>query len=134
VPAALSRALGVEVYDFSVQPPFFHLDSIVCPVSSRLALYYPPAFDDGGRDLLARLWPELLAVTEQEAMDLACNSMVVGDTVVLSTLRAPRLADMLTQRGLEVVAIELSESRKAGAGAKCMTLEAYRHDRLTAKR
>jgi N-dimethylarginine dimethylaminohydrolase len=133
VPAALCRALDVEVHEFRVQPPFFHLDSIVCPINARLALYHPAAFDDAGRDLLARLWPELLPVAEQEAMELACNSMAIGDTVVLSTPRAPRLTEALTRRGLEIVTIDLSESRKAGAGAKCMTLEAYRHEHLAAR-
>jgi N-dimethylarginine dimethylaminohydrolase len=46
----------------------------------------------------------------------------------MSTPLAPHAADQLRAQGLEVLALDLSEFRKAGGGAKCLTLEAYRYD------
>jgi N-dimethylarginine dimethylaminohydrolase len=122
----LGELLDVEVHAFQLARPYYHLDVCVAPIDPHTALYYPAAFSAEGRAHLARLVPKLIAVTEAEAQDLACNSVSVHGTVVMSTRRAPRVASLLRSLGKRVVELDLSEFQRAGGGAKCLTLEAYR--------
>ncbi|MCH7663688.1 MAG: hypothetical protein IH859_07450 [Chloroflexi bacterium] len=66
-----------------------------------------------------------IAIDSKEAQMMACNSKAVGETVVVSTKQAPKFVADVKALGLNVVELELSEFLKAGAGAKCLTLEAY---------
>ena len=46
--------LGVEVLPMElVDPRFYHLDTCFCPLAAGEAIYYPGAFDDYGRAVLA---------------------------------------------------------------------------------
>ncbi len=123
--AHVSELLDVEVVPFELRKPYYHLDVCLCPLDARSALYYPGGFSDESRARLMRLVPKLYPVSEAEARALACNSVSVSDTVVMSTRAAPRVASLLRAQGRRVVELELSEFRKAGGGAKCLTLEAY---------
>jgi N-dimethylarginine dimethylaminohydrolase len=122
----VSQRFDLELHAFQLARPYYHLDVCLAPIDERSALYYPGAFTAQGRAQLTRLVPNLIAVTEAEAQALACNSVSVHGTVVMSTTQAPRVAELLCATGKRVVAIDVSEFQKAGGGVKCMTLEAYR--------
>ena len=121
----ISHILGVDVMPFQLSRPYYHLDVCLTPIDTETALYYPGAFTPEGQAALERLVPKLLPVSEAEAQALACNSISIHDTVVMSTRNAPRVAALLRSLGKRVVELELSEFKKAGGGAKCLTLEAY---------
>jgi N-dimethylarginine dimethylaminohydrolase len=121
----VSTLLDLELHAFQLAAPFYHFDVCFAPIDERTALYYPGAFSAQGRQQLARLVPRLIAVDEREAKALACNSVSVHGTVVMSTTQAPRVAELLCAAGKRVVALEVSEFHKAGGGVKCLTLEAY---------
>jgi N-dimethylarginine dimethylaminohydrolase len=123
--ACVSHILGVDVVPFELKKPYYHLDVCLTPIDAETALYYPGAFTAAGLAELARVVPKLVPVDEAEAQALACNSMAVNDTVVMSTRRAPRVAAILRGLKKRVIELELSEFKKAGGGAKCLTLEAY---------
>jgi N-dimethylarginine dimethylaminohydrolase len=126
----VSDLLDIDVHPFQLARPYYHLDVCVAPIDEQTALYYPGAFTFEGRCKLARLIPRLIAVTEAEAQALACNSVSVNSTVVMSTRRAPRVAELLRGLGKRVVELDVSEFQKAGGGAKCLTLEHYRPMRV----
>ena len=51
----IGERLGLEVLPLElVDPRFYHLDTCFCPLAPDLALYYPGAFDEYGRSVLAR--------------------------------------------------------------------------------
>jgi N-dimethylarginine dimethylaminohydrolase len=121
----LCARLDLELHAFQLAAPYYHFDVCLAPIDERTALYYPGAFTAQGREQLARLVPRLIAVNEREAKALACNSVSVHGTVVMSTTQAPRVAELLCAAGKRVVALDVSEFQKAGGGVKCLTLEAY---------
>jgi N-dimethylarginine dimethylaminohydrolase len=121
--------LDLELHAFQLAAPYYHFDVCLAPIDERTALYYPGAFTAQGREQLARLVPRLIAVNEREAKALACNSVSVHGTVVMSTTQAPRVAELLCAAGKRVVALDVSEFQKAGGGVKCLTLEAYQPTR-----
>ncbi len=100
---------------------YYHLDTCFCPLAAGEAIYFPGAFDEYGRKVLAEHVPRLLPVSENEARCFACNAVVVGRHVVTNT-GCPQLHALLRGRGYEPHETPLDEFVKAGGSAKCLTL------------
>src|SRR6185312_15122210 len=98
----VGETLGVAVLPLElVDPRFYHLDTCFCPLAEDAAIYYPGAFDDYGRSVLADRVAHRIAVTAEEAVSFSCNAAVVGRTVVLNE-GAPKLARALEGAGYAV--------------------------------
>ena len=118
----LGERLGVETLPLElVDPRFYHLDTCFCPLADGEAIYYPGAFDEYGRSVLADRIPGLIEVSAEEAVSFSCNAVVVGRTVILND-GAPKLSRALQDRGYAVRPLRLTEFIKAGGSAKCLTL------------
>jgi N-dimethylarginine dimethylaminohydrolase len=118
----IAERLGVRVLPLElVDPYYYHLDTCFCPLTTEAAIYYPPAFDDYGRRVLAANIPRLIEVTPEEAASFACNAVVVDRTVVTND-GCPRLHLDLQAAGFTPMATPLGEFVKAGGSAKCLTL------------
>jgi len=125
---AFKRVAGifdVDVVPLYLKEPYYHLDTGFCPINADTIAYVPDAFDEQSREIVSGLAKNMITIDSIEARMMACNSKVVGDTVVVSTKQAPKFVADVIALGLNVVELELSEFLKAGAGAKCLTLEAY---------
>ena len=122
---SVAEILDVEVVPLNLKEPYYHLDTGFCPINENTIAYVPDAFETKSREVVSRLAKNMIAIDANEAQLMACNSKTVGDTVVVSTKQAPKFVAEVTRLGLNVVELELSEFLKAGAGAKCLTLEAY---------
>jgi N-dimethylarginine dimethylaminohydrolase len=118
----LGDMLGCRVIPLElVANHFYHLDTCFCPLAPGVALYFPEAFDEYGRKVLASLIDELIEVSAEEARSFGCNAVVIGKTVITNT-GCPKLHDDLRRRGYEPRETPLSEFVKAGGSAKCLTL------------
>ena len=122
---SLAEILDIEIIPLKLQEPYYHLDTGFCPINKNTIAYVPDAFESQSRELVSGLAKNTIAIDTKEAQLMACNSKTVADTVVVSTKQAPNFVADITRLGLNVVELELSEFLKAGAGAKCLTLEAY---------
>lgn len=111
------RVLPLELVD----PYYYHLDTCFCPLSATAAIYFPPAFDEYGRKVLAAHVSTLIPVAEEEARSFACNAVVVGKSVITNT-GCPKLHNDLRAAGFLPAATPLGEFVKAGGSAKCLTL------------
>ena len=121
----LAKTLNVEVIPLHVLPPHFHVDTIVCPLREDLLAYVPSGMDEESRQRIEGLGVDLIVIDQDEAQNLACNSMALGDDLIFSTHNAPKFHGKLEEVGFKVMPMDLSEFAKSGGGAKCMTLEAY---------
>jgi N-dimethylarginine dimethylaminohydrolase len=118
----IGEKLGIEVLPMElVDPRFYHLDTCFCPLAAGEAIYYPGAFDDYGRTVLANRVPKLIPVSADESVSFSCNAVVVGRSVVVNN-GAPKLARSLQDAGYAVRPLPLTEFIKAGGSAKCLTL------------
>ena len=105
-----------------VDPRFYHLDTALFPLDGRNVAYYPAAFSEGSRAVLARLFPDAVLATDADAEVLGLNAVSDGTHVVINA-EAGDLQLELKRRGYEPIPVDLSELRKAGGGPKCCTLE-----------
>ena len=83
-----------------VDPRFYHLDTALAVLDASTAMYYPAAFDDAGRAVLASLFPELIEAKDEDAEVLGLNAVSDGRHVVLAAAgdRAGAIADLARLR------------------------------------
>jgi len=105
-----------------VDPRFYHLDTALTVLDHQSAAYYPAAFDEAGQAALAAQFPVLIEAKDTDAEALGLNALSDGRNVVLPVQAADLAAD-IRAAGFNVVAVDLSEFKKAGGGPKCCTLE-----------
>ena len=118
----IAALLGCRVIPLELVDPYhYHLDTCFCPLAADTAIYYPPAFDSYGVQVLKELVPNLIEVVQSEARRFACNAVVVGKTVVTNT-GCEALAGQLIERGYTHRETPLDEFVKSGGSAKCLTL------------
>ncbi len=120
----LAKWLDIEVLSLRlIDDRFYHLDTCFCPLSGGYLLYYPGAFDSYSNHIIEDRIPQekRIAIAEADAVNFACNSVNVGQTVVMN-----KASDSLKQRmsdaGFKVIETPLTEFLKAGGAAKCLTL------------
>lgn len=117
----VASALGVTVLSVElVDPRWYHLDTAFFALTPKLVAYYPGAFDAYGRTVLEANF-EVIRVTEAEALQFACNSVVLGRHVLMPA-GCPALAAEVADRGFTAHPVEMSEFMKSGGAAKCLTL------------
>lgn len=120
----LAKWLDIEVLSLRlIDERFYHLDTCFCPLAGGYLLYYPGAFDAYSNHLIEMRVPaeKRIAIQEADAVNFACNSVNVGQNVVMnkaSDLLKKQLADV----GFTVRETPLTEFLKAGGAAKCLTL------------
>ncbi|MFI6335221.1 dimethylargininase [Streptomyces sp. NPDC050535] len=114
---------GVPVISLQlVDPRFYHLDTALFVLDDDNICYYPEAFSPGSREVLARLFPEAVLATQEDAMAFGLNSVSDGRHVFVSP-QAEALSGRLAGHGYIPVPVDLSEFHKAGGGIKCCTQE-----------
>lgn len=112
-----SRVIPLELVDTH----YYHLDTCCCPLAPGVAIWFPGAFDDYGRQAIREVVPQLIEVSAEEAHSFACNAVVVDRNVVTNT-GCPNLHRDLRAAGFTPHETPLSEFVKAGGSAKCLTL------------
>jgi N-dimethylarginine dimethylaminohydrolase len=119
----ISRVFGLPVEGVRlVDDRYYHLDTALCVLDVDTAMYYPAAFDDASRAVLAELFAELIEAKDEDAEVLGLNAVSDGLHVVLPSA-AHGLAAQLAEHGFEPIGVDLSELLKGGGGPKCCTLE-----------
>ena len=81
----------------------------------------PSAGDEAVALVVEALVPELLVLTDEEALSFCANSVVVDRTVVMP-VTPPRVGRQLEAWGFDVVECRVDEFLKAGGGCRCLTL------------
>lgn len=101
---------------------FPHLDTALAVLDGDEIMYYPGAFSDVSRDVLAGLFPDALLVDEPAAESLALNSVSDGLHVVLPEGAGGAVAP-LRDRGFRPIPLDLSELMRGDGGVRSCTLE-----------
>jgi N-dimethylarginine dimethylaminohydrolase len=127
VSTLLSGCLEIEVIPLELKAPFFHRDLALFALNQDTLVIYKNAFSEEALKELCRCADNIIEVDPKEAMQLACNSMVVGNTVLMSRDCA-NIRTILEGKGYQTIVFDTSEFAKVGGGVKCLTLEHYRYE------
>ncbi len=121
----IANLLDIEVEPLRlVDERFYHLDTCFCPLEGGTLLYYPAAFDAASQARIAARVPakRRIEVSDQDALDFACNAVNCGRHVFLNRASAD-LVQALAAHCYQVRQTPLTEFMKAGGSAKCLTLK-----------
>jgi N-dimethylarginine dimethylaminohydrolase len=117
----VSETLGVQVLSLElVDGRWYHLDTAFFALTSHTVVAYQGAFDTYAWSVLNSNF-DVLNVREEEALRFACNSVVLGNHIVMPS-GCPVLAELLRQRGYIIHSVEMTEFLKCGGACKCLTL------------
>jgi dimethylargininase len=89
-----------------------HLKSAVTALPDGTVIGYPPLVDDPA------VWPSFLAVPEEAG----AHVVLLGEDLVLMSTSAPETRVLLEERGLRVVAVDLSEYEKLEGCVTCLSV------------
>ncbi|USQ80226.1 arginine deiminase family protein [Ornithinimicrobium faecis] len=95
-----------------------HLKSQVTALPDGTVVGYAPLVDDASR------WPSFLEVPEPEG----AHVVVLDERTVLMSDAAPRSADLFRERGLSVVALDVSEFVKLEGCVTCLSVRLHPYD------
>ncbi len=109
--AQLADGLGMAVEPVPVTK-VLHLKSGVTALPDGTVVGYVPLVDDPAR------WDRFLAVPEESG----AHVVVVDDDTVLMAASAPRSASLFRERGLNVVAVDISEYEKLEGCVTCLSV------------
>jgi N-dimethylarginine dimethylaminohydrolase len=127
---ALDRRLEVLTFDLPYwrgAQELVHLLSVISPITSDLAVVYPPLLPVGLWDLLGELQVGTIAVPAEEYDTLGCNVLVVRPGVVIVADGNPITRRALESAGIEVHAYPATEVGLNGSGGPtCMALPLLR--------
>jgi N-dimethylarginine dimethylaminohydrolase len=118
----LSDDLGVTVFALRLEDPdFYHLDTCLCPLDQRTALYFPGAFDSDGQGLLKHGFDRLIEAPEDEARKLfACNAHTPDGKHVIIQKGCTETVRRLEEAGFEAIEVDTGEFLKSGGSVFCM--------------
>lgn len=120
----MSAKLGFPVLALRLEDPeFYHLDTCLCPLDEKTALYYPGAFDADGRALIEHVFERVIEAPEDESRRLlACNAHSPDGQHVLIQRGCTETIGLLRDAGFAPVEVETSEFLKSGGSVFCMKL------------
>ena len=118
----IQEQLGIEVVQLKqINPEFYHLDMAFLPINKQTAFYCPEAFDLQSQKILKQQVPNLIKLNKKAAHSYAANSVVSGKDI-LTQCTEPSFLKVLSDNGLNVHQVDVSEFNKAGGGIRCLTL------------
>jgi N-dimethylarginine dimethylaminohydrolase len=102
---------------------YYHLDTCFCPLSGGEILYYPPALSEAAERALFEhtTADQRIVATTADAAAFCVNAVSLGRKLIMARPGAD-LFDRLTERGYDVVGVDLQPFMLSGGGAFCMTL------------
>ena len=109
--ATLMSGVGASVTAVPVTK-VLHLKSAVTALPDGTVIGHEPLVDDPAS------WPAFLAMPEEPG----AHVVLLGDDTVLMSAAAPESARMLSERGLQVVSVDISEFEKLEGCVTCLSV------------
>ncbi len=122
----LEEALGAEIIDLElVDPYYYHLDTCFAPLNETTVAINPLSFTKEGLEKINQHFPNVILMGKEDNAILACNLVVIGETVVTGQGITQKFKDDLAKYGFSTKEVPMDEFRKGGGSVKCLTLEYF---------
>jgi N-dimethylarginine dimethylaminohydrolase len=116
-----------EVIPIPIRRSYLHLDCVFNILSSTEALVFSPALQHKELVLLSERY-ELIEVNKSEQFKMGTNVLSVGNKIVFSLPINKEVNKQLSNRGYEVIEVDISEIIKSGGSFRCCTLPLIRRE------
>lgn len=116
-----SKILNLKLSAHKLSDPrFYHLDTCLTILNKKekVGFYYEPAFKNFNDETYS-LYP----VKDEDAFAFCCNSIVLGNTVIMPSEAGDDIINYLVCNDYNVYQVEMSEFIKAGGACQCLVLE-----------
>ncbi len=104
---------------------YYHVDTALAPLDENTVVINPKAFNRTGLRKIHRRFDNVIEANDQDNAVLACNLVVVENTIVTGKGISRELKRAYRDRGFSVREVKMDEFRKGGGSVKCLTLEYY---------
>jgi len=124
----IEQVMGRSVVALELADPrYYHLDTCLCPLSGGEIFYYPPAFTEEGRALIAALAGpgNLVAASDEDAALFAVNCFELSGKHVFMGRCSAELDAALAARGYSLHHFPLEPFILSGGSARCLTLRLF---------
>ena len=122
----LMLALQKDVVTLQLtNPNFFHLDTCFAPLQNGVAIYYPDAFSDEGKQRLDENFEDLIPINQKDADAFACNLIRIDDHVLMNKNISDDLKKTFEKYDLKVHELKMTEYLKGGGCVKCVSLQIF---------
>lgn len=112
---------GINVFPVDFEYRFLHLDALFVIVAEKTALICKEALEDEFIKMLEERKYELIDVSANDAMELRCNVLSLGDSKVLSYKQNVDVNKKLRALGFEVMEPSLKMFVSGGGAPRCLT-------------
>ncbi len=102
------------------QEKFYHLDTCFQQFPTGDAIFFPEAFKDRSLSAFENLF-NLIPVSEHDANQLACNAVVINDTVIFPSENIEAI-NTVEELGLNAEVANVSEFLKSGGACQCLVI------------
>ena len=102
------------------QEKFYHLDTCFQQFPTGDAIFYPEAFKDSSLSAFESLF-NLIPVSENDANQLACNAVVINNTVIFPSENIENIKTV-QELGLNAEVVDVSEFVKSGGACQCLVI------------
>ena len=125
----IKKLTGVSVNSMMVQKPWFHIDTCMAPLPTGHILAFMDGMTDQAKETLMREGFErfgmdpkefLIEVSEEDALNYACNFRQFADTVVMADV-SDDLKRQLETTGNNMVYVDVGQFIKGGGAVHCLT-------------
>ncbi|MEK4201203.1 dimethylarginine dimethylaminohydrolase family protein [Cytobacillus sp. FSL K6-0265] len=120
-----SKLPHMKVLPVPFTKSFLHLDCIFNVLSPTEALLYPGQMDEKVEEYLYSRY-DIIEVSKEEQFTLGTNVLSVGNRQVFSQPINTQVNRALSQRGFEVIEVNISEIIKSGGAFRCCTMPLLR--------
>ncbi|SCJ91824.1 N(G)%2CN(G)-dimethylarginine dimethylaminohydrolase [uncultured Eubacterium sp.] len=124
------RDMGVKnIITLSIARNQNHLDGFLSIVDSHVAVTYPYITPDIIYEELEKRGFEFVEIPAfDEKINFAANSVALEPGKIVMPKGAPRTVELLNQKGIEVIELDLEEIKKGGGSVHCLTAFLKRDD------
>ncbi|WP_455716739.1 dimethylarginine dimethylaminohydrolase family protein [Anaerosporobacter sp.] len=112
---------GYRVIGVPLKPEYLHFDMCFNLVDDHLAVAYKEGLPDEFVKELNQLEIKIIPVKEEAIFTHGCNLQAIGKKRVISLAQNTYVNEQLTQNGMKVIDLDITEILKAGGGPHCMT-------------
>lgn len=124
------RDMGVKnIITLSIARNQNHLDGFLSIVDTHLAVTYPYITPDIIYEELEKRGFDFVEIPAfEEKINFAANSVALEPGKIIMPQGAPRTAELLRKKGVDVIELDLEEIKKGGGSVHCLTAFLKRDD------